>query len=83
MANTVSFPADFSDYLTIKNAPLKFQEATEVAEKITANGVQLYPNIDHAAFLTDQSYLVMGPLKQLGYVFGWGQAQLSYNNQRF
>ena len=71
MANTVWVPADFSDYLTIENASRKFEEATNVAEKITANGVQLYPNIDHAAFLTDQSYLVMGPLKQLGYVFGW------------
>ena len=71
MENTVWLPADFSDYLTIENASRKFEEATNVAEKITANGVQLYPNIDHAAFLTDQSYLVMGPLKQLGYVFGW------------
>ena len=71
MTNTDRLPADFSDYLTIENASHKFEQAANAAEKITANGVQLYPNIDHAAFLTDQSYRVMGPLKQLGYVFGW------------
>ena len=71
MADTVWLPADFSDHLTIENAALKFEESSSVAEKITANGVQLYPNIDHVAILTNQPYLLMGPLKQLGYVWGW------------
>ena len=62
---------DFSDYLSVENAALRFKEAAEVAEKITAKGVELYPNLDHAAIFTDPPYLVAGALKQLGYVSGW------------
>ncbi len=71
MESTVTLPKDFSDYLSIENAALRFTEAVEVAEKITARGVQLYPNLDHAAIFTDPPHLVAGPLKQLGYVSGW------------
>ena len=71
MGSTVSLPEDFSNYLSVENAALRFKEAAEVAEKITARGVELYPNLDHAAIFTDPPYLVAGPLKQLGYVSGW------------
>lgn len=71
MASTVRLPEDFSGCLSIENAALRFTEAVEVAEKITARGVQLYPNLDHAAIFTDPPHLVAGPLKQLGYVSGW------------
>ena len=71
MASTVLLPEDFSNYLSVENAALRFKEAAEVAEKITARGVELYPNLDHAAIFTDPPYLVAGPLKQLGYVSGW------------
>ena len=71
MANTVLLPEDFSDYLNIENAALRFEEAANVADKITAKGVELYPNLDHAAIFTDPPYLVAGPLKRLGYVSGW------------
>ena len=71
MASAVILPKDFSDYLSIENADLRFEEAAEVAEKITAMGVELYPNLDHAAIFTDPPYLVAGALKRLGYVSGW------------
>lgn len=71
MASTVLLPKDFSDYLSIENATLRFEEAVEVADKITVRGVELYPNLDHAAIFTDPPNLVAGPLKQLGYVSGW------------
>lgn len=71
MGSTVLLPEDFSNYLSVENAALRFKEAAEVAEKITARGVELYPNLDHAAIFTDPPYLVAGPLKQLGYVSGW------------
>ncbi len=71
MVNTVLLPDDFSDYLSIDNAALRFKEAAEVANKITASGVELYPNLDHAAIFADPPNLVAGPLKQIGYVSGW------------
>jgi hypothetical protein len=71
MGSSVVLPEDFADYLTIQNAPRRFEEASGVAEKVTAAGVQLLPNLDHAAIFTDPPYLVAGPLKQLGYVSGW------------
>ena len=61
----------FGDYLTIQNAPQRFKEASDVAQKVTAAGVQLLPNLDHAAIFCDPPYIVAGPLKQLGYVSGW------------
>ena len=64
-------PDDFGDYVAIENAPQRFNEASEVAKKVTAAGVQLYPNLDHAAIFCDPPYIVAGPLKQLGYVSGW------------
>lgn len=71
MASTFLLPKDFAEYLTIPNAALRFEEAAEVAKKVTAMGVQLLPNLDHAAIFSDPPYLVAGALKQLGYVSGW------------
>ena len=71
MGSTVLLPENFSNYLSVENAALRFKEAAEVAEKITAKGIELYPSLDHAAIFTDPPYLVAGPLKQLGYVSGW------------
>ena len=71
MGNSVVLPDDFGDYLTVENAPQRFQEASEVAQKVAAAGVQLYPNLDHAAIFCDPPYIVAGPLKQLGYISGW------------
>ena len=71
MGNSVVLPDDFGDYLTVENAPQRFQEASEVAQKVTTAGVQLYPNLDHAAIFCDPPYIVAGPLKQLGYISGW------------
>ncbi|MYE91060.1 hypothetical protein F4X33_18915 [Candidatus Poribacteria bacterium] len=71
MGNSVVLPDDFGDYLTIENAPQRFTEASEVAQKVTVAGVQLHPNLDHAAIFCDPPYIVAGPLKKLGYVSGW------------
>jgi hypothetical protein len=72
MSNPIVLPEkNFTDYLTIKNAPRRFQEATTVAEKVTAAGVQLFQNLDHAAIFCDPPYIVAGPLKRLGYISGW------------
>ena len=71
MGNSVVLPDDFGDYLTVENAPQRFQEASEVAQKVTAAGVQLYPNLDHAAIFCDPPHIVAGPLKRLGYISGW------------
>lgn len=71
MGNSVILPDDFGDYLTIKNAPQRFKEASEVAQKATSAGVQLLPNLDHAAIFCDPPYIVAGPLKQRGYISGW------------
>jgi hypothetical protein len=71
MASSIRLPDDFANYLKIKNAPQRFGEATEVAEKVTAAQIGLLPNLDHAAIFTDPPYLVAGPLKQLGYISGW------------
>jgi hypothetical protein len=71
MGSSVILPDDFADYLTIANAPQRFKEALAVAEKVTAAGIQLLPNMDHAAIFCDPPHLVAGPLKQLGYVSGW------------
>lgn len=64
-------PEDFSDHLTIPNARERFTEALDVAAKITAVGVELGSNLDHAAIFTDPPHVLSGPLKQLGYVSGW------------
>ena len=71
MENIVKLPANFSDYLQIDNAELRFSEATEVASQITRAGIQIYPNMDHAAIFCDPPHLVADGLKQLGYVNGW------------
>ena len=71
MANSLMLPANFSDYLTIQNAPQRFEEALAVAEKVTAAGVQLLPTLDHAAIFCDPPHILAGPLKQIGYISGW------------
>ena len=71
MENIIKLPTDFADYLQIENAGLRFTEATEVAEHITSSGVEIYPNMDHAAIFCDPPHLVADGLKQLGYVNGW------------
>ncbi|MDE2724700.1 MAG: hypothetical protein OXI59_15110 [Gemmatimonadota bacterium] len=64
-------PEDFHAVLQIENASERFDEALQVAEIISAAGVKLYPNMDHAAIFTDPPYLVAGPLKTMGYIAGW------------
>ena len=64
-------PEDFHAVLQIENAAERFDEALQVAEKISAAGVELYPYMDHAAIFTDPPYLVAGPLKTMGYIAGW------------
>ena len=71
MENLVKLPANFSDYLNIENAELRFQEATEVAKLMIDAGIEIYPNLDHAAIFCDPPHLVADGLKQLGYVNGW------------
>lgn len=71
MENLVKLPENFSDYLNIENAELRFQEATEVAKIMIDAGIEIYPNLDHAAIFCDPPHLVADGLKQLGYVNGW------------
>lgn len=68
---SVLIPENFSDVLQIDNASERLTEAREVAEAILAAGVQLTPQMDHAAIFTDPPHLVAGPLKEMGYVAGW------------
>ena len=53
MASTVLLPEDFSNYLSVENAALRFKEAAEVAEKITARGSNCTPT-----WITRQSSLI-------------------------
>ena len=71
MGSSVLLPEDFADYLTIENATQRFEEAMQVAERTHAAGIELFPNLDHAAIFTDPPHLVAGPLKELGYINGW------------
>ncbi len=71
MKNLITLPTNFADYLTIENADLRFTEATDVAERVIGAGVEIYPNMDHAAIFCDPPHLVADGLKQLGYVNGW------------
>ena len=71
MKSSMKLPTNFDDYLTIENADLRFKEATEVAEHVMGAGVEIYPNMDHAAIFCDPPHLVADGLKQLGYVNGW------------
>ncbi len=71
MKSLIKLPTNFADYLQIENAALRFNEATEVAEHITSAGVEIYPNMDHAAIFCDPPHCVADGLKQLGYINGW------------
>jgi hypothetical protein len=67
----MGLPENFDQYLEIRNAPERLAEAMQVAGAIQAVGVELLPNLDHAAIFTDPPLLVAGPMKQLGYISGW------------
>lgn len=71
MDNLIKLPENFSDYLNIENAEIRFKEATEVAKLMIDAGIEIYPNMDHAAIFCDPPHLVADGLKQLGYVNGW------------
>ena len=71
MAIAMHLPDDFHDHLKIGNAKERFDEARTIAERLTAVGVPILKNPDHAAIFTDPPDLVSGPLKELGYVNGW------------
>ncbi|RKU38306.1 hypothetical protein C6496_07400 [Candidatus Poribacteria bacterium] len=71
MEHFITLPTNFADYLTIENADLRFTEATDVAERVTGAGVEIHPNMDHAAIFCDPPHLVADGLKRLGYVNGW------------
>jgi hypothetical protein len=64
-------PLDFSKHVDIPNAKERLSEAHDVARAISATGIELKPNLDHAAIFTDPPLLVAGPMKQLGYISGW------------
>ena len=71
MGNSAILPDDFGDYLTIENAPQRFQEASEVAQKSPQQGFNCIP-----IWITPQSFvihriLLQDRLKQLGYISGW------------
>ncbi|MBT3603346.1 MAG: hypothetical protein HOE48_22480 [Candidatus Latescibacteria bacterium] len=67
----VQIPGNFADVLTIDNAAERLDEAKEVAVAILSAGVELAPQMDHAAIFTDPPHLVAGPLKEVGYIAGW------------
>ena len=71
MVHAFVLPNDFGEHLNIPNAPERFAEAHDVAEKLGPAGVQMQSNPDHAAIFCDPPQLVAGPLKELGYVNGW------------
>ena len=71
MPGNVILPEDFNEQLGISNAPERLCEALEVARRISAAGVPLLPNPDHAAIFVDPPHLVAGRLKRIGYVSGW------------
>lgn len=64
-------PGDFADTLTIDNAAERFAEGLDVRSRIVAAGVPLLDAPDHAAIFCDPPQLVMGPLSEIGYDFGW------------
>lgn len=66
-----TIPEKFAEHIQIDNARDRFAEALEVAGKIVETGVELRPNLDHAAIFTDPPLLLAGPLKKLGYINGW------------
>lgn len=71
MPNQPRVPADFSEYLQIQNAAERFEEAIQVAERVSRAGIELYPNMDHAAIFVDPPHVLSGPLKAVGYAAGW------------
>lgn len=71
MRKRVLLPARFDNHLRVANASERFEEAAGVAERILAAGVDLRPNLDHAAIFSDPPHLVSGPLKERGYIQGW------------
>ena len=64
-------PDDFGRSFDMANAPGRLDQVVRVANKIAQAGIELKPNLDHAAIFTDPPYLVAGPIKELGYISGW------------
>ena len=71
MEKSFLLPTNFDDYLTIENAAQRFEEAADVAVKVSSAGVILHSTLDHAAIFCEPPSLVAGGLKQVGYVNGW------------
>ena len=67
----IQSPKNFTTYLAIENAAARLDELEDIASRITAAGVSLRSNLDHAAIFTDPPLLVAGPIKKLGYAAGW------------
>jgi len=70
MQRRVRSPEDFHEYLEIKNASERFDEAEEIARRLSEGGLLLKPNADHYAIFSDPPRIIAGPLKRLGYVVG-------------
>jgi hypothetical protein len=68
---SVLLPAEFTEVLPIANAAERFAEALDVAERVTAAGVPLDRNPDHAAIFVDPPRRLADALKRVGYVTGW------------
>lgn len=64
-------PSNFDAYLNIANAADRLAEAQTIADQLTAAGVPLLPQMDHAAIFVDPPHLLAGALKDIGYVAGW------------
>jgi hypothetical protein len=63
-------PEDFSDFLSVPNAPERFEEALRIGARLLAAGAPLTAVPDHAAIFADPPARVAGPLKRVGYMNG-------------
>ncbi|MDA0747443.1 MAG: hypothetical protein O2954_13060 [bacterium] len=71
MVEPVILPDNFHEKLHIDNAQERLEEALDVAQKLSAAGVSLLSNPDHAAIFADPPHILAGPLKEIGYIAGW------------
>jgi len=71
MKLSFEFEKDFLEAFPIESAARRFVEAREVASRISREGVQLMPNMDHTALVGDPPRLVTGPIRKFGYQPGW------------
>jgi len=70
MKTAVLMPEGFDQYLRIQNAKERFEEALDIARRLSEGGIALNTNADHYAIFSDPPRLLAGPLKQVGYVVG-------------